>query len=316
MINYSPIKRIISRAYRELGYDFDEADAIELIGEAIREVATVGSGNYEEAVAFVKVENHQCLIPTGLCYIIQIARNQNPSTTESVLCPATVIEEADLGGEPVPLDCNGTPITDYELAYYRPYFDLRWEYEGWTSSTYYNRCWTPVRLSTNTFASNMVCQETGDICKLYQTSEDEYAIHSPYLRLSFKEGEIAIAYLRWKLDEDGYPLIPDEEEYARAAVHYMRKIFANREYDKDPNGPNQARAIKADQDWHWYCRQAKNKGIAPLTLDRRENLKNQNLYLLPRQQRYSSFFGRMGRPENRPWNNPRAESSYFRGYYL
>ena len=76
-------------------------------------------------------------------------------------------------GYPIPLDADGLPITDYDVAYYRPYYDLQWEYSPWVSSQYYKQNYTPVRLADNTFFNSVVCREK-DIP--YNSCPDEYTI--------------------------------------------------------------------------------------------------------------------------------------------
>src|SRR5690606_31670219 len=111
---------------------------------------------YEEAVAFSEVSNYQTTLPNGLHSIIQIARNNHWTKNTSDCCTVEkVLEESGEEATPgctscggyanmVPVDCNGHIIGDYEIAYYRPYFDLQWEYSGWMKSSYYNCHYSPV----------------------------------------------------------------------------------------------------------------------------------------------------------------------------
>jgi len=71
---------------------------------------------------------------------------------------------------------------------------------------------------------------------------------------------------------------------------------------------------KAEQDWHWYCKQARNRSLMPKGVDAHQNIMEQRQYMLPRLKRYYGFFGKMSRPESRKFNDSdnRNYSNYFR----
>lgn len=305
--SYIPIDRIFSKLIRDLGEGFIiEKDVIEWTGEALEFIQAVKS--FEEAVAYIEVENYQCKLPAGTHSIIQIARNNNWTKQVSDLCPQLVSSEVtvteDAPAIPVALDCNGQPINDYELAYYRPYFDLKYEYGAWCGCGYYRRNYTPVRLATSTFFNTIVCRER-DYDSIYQGVKDEYTvINKEILRFSFKEGSVAVALLRQVLDpETGYPMIPDNISYTTAITKYITlKIFEKHFYNGREG--SQAKMQKAEQDWQWYCKQASNVDMMPYGIDEHQNLLDQRSYILPRQNQYFSFFGNLANPEGRKFNDP------------
>src|SRR5690606_21828870 len=136
-------------------HGIDESDVIEWIGEALEGIGCVQQ--YEEAVAFIEVKDHQCTLPSNFHAIIQIARDNcwESSNKSSGICPSVIVEETTdttpKAHIPVPLDCDGKPIVEYELAYYRPYFDLQYSYGAWIGSATYRNRFTPVRLATGAF---------------------------------------------------------------------------------------------------------------------------------------------------------------------
>lgn len=289
------IYQLLSKLRRDLNFDFNEADAIEWAGEALANINAVKI--QQEAVAFIEVKNHRCLLPTDLSSIIQVARDYYYSPTSTV-CPADVVaEEASEGF--VVIDCNGQPVGDYDLAYYRPYYDMAYNYYMWTNSPLYGQRYAPVRLADHTFFSSIVCTETDP--KIYQTTRDEYTVDWPYLKFSFEEGQIALAYRRPKVDEKGYPLIPDHPSYKEAITRYIRYKKALMKFDASEQGA-MSYLDKTERDWHWYCQQAKNSSKMPSTLDEWQDHLEQSHYLLPRVNQYYSYFGRLAQPEQRPWN--------------
>ena len=143
------IDTIISKARRD-GLTVDEATAVEWIAEALDFIGVVTQ--YEQAVAFIEVKDYQAPIPQGLTHVVQLARNNCFVKEES--CPAQIVEELseDTVQNFVPIDCQGTPVAEYEMAFYRPFANLIYEHSGWSNSGYYTRCFSPIRLSHHTFS--------------------------------------------------------------------------------------------------------------------------------------------------------------------
>lgn len=325
---YTSLDRIISKLYRDLGIEeISETDVIEWAGEALDFVEAVNV--YEEAVAFVEVNNHQADLPNGLNSIIQVARNNHWTKGESKLCPANVVadvteEEIEEGcytncnnnppgleNYPVPLDCNGSPITDYELAYYRPYFDLQYEYYGWVGSNFYRQKYTPIRLANHSFFNSVVCTEEEDLYR--NCGEDEYTIVGDKIRTSFKEGSIAIAYYRQIVDpETGYPMIPDDSSFITAITYYVTWKYMARMWYMGREGYGD-KMKEAEMQWHWYFKQAENKAFTLHGADEHQNFLETRNHLIPRLDRYYSYFGKLGRKEFTGFKDPNRRNFRLRG---
>ena len=330
-LQYTTLDRVLSKIYRDLGLEeISETDVVEWTGEALEAIGAITL--YEEAVAFVEIENHQADLPNGLHAIIQIAKDntwvkkedkcsliniQLDCTTQEVenntcnTCQDTV---PNCG---VALDCKGNPISLEDRAYYRPYFDLQYEYYGWTNSNMYRNHFTPVRLANHTFFHSIVCPEDEEIYKnnLYCATynHDEYTIVQDKIRTSFKEGYIAISYYRQMIDiETGYPMIPDEYSIITAITMYITMKYMGRLWYMGREGYGD-KFQKAEQDWQWYCKQAGNKQMMLYGIDQHENFKDMRHQLIPKQNRYYGFFGKMGRPENTSFKDPNKRNFRFRG---
>ena len=319
--SFVSINRILSKLRRDFGslQSISESDVIEWSAEALQAIRAITL--YEEAVAFIEIKDHQASLPNGLHAIVQIARNVCWNDDNKCgVCPSEVVSVATVEGEnqilPVPLSCDGQPIQDYDLAYYRPYFDMRDEV-GYYSSTYlYNNCFSVVRLANHTFFNSLVCN-VADQDKLYNEGSgmfSEYTIvNGDTLRLSFPVGQIVLSYVRQQVDEDGYPMIPDHFAYTTAITKYIVMKLMEREFYANRDGAV-TKLQKAEQDWHWYCKQARNRAMMPKGVDAWQNILEQRQYLLPRMNRYYGFFGKMSRPESRKFNDPDSRN-YFRGNY-
>lgn len=314
-VKYISINRIFAKLVRDLGISIDEGDVIEWAAEALQSISAISI--YEEAVAFIEVKNHQATLPNAITSIIQIARNNCfDSVKQCGLCPSEVIDTVTIENSsdiPVPLDCNGQPTTDYDLAYYRPYFSFKDEGGFWASNAFYDGCFSPVRLSNNTFFASLVCKHP-DSESLYSTDMDEYTVvNGDTLRFSFESGQIALSYVKQQLDENGYPLIPDHVTYLTAITKYITMKMMERDFYAGRDG-SVGRMQKAESDWHWYCKQAKNRLMMPKGIDQWQNIMEQRQYMLPRVQRYYGFFGKMSRPESRKFNDADSRNHTNRNY--
>lgn len=319
-LNYVSTDTIMSKLYRDLGLEeISERDVVEMIGEALEFISVASV--YEEAIAFVEVVDHQIDIPNGLHSIIQIARNNSWSASNKISCtPAnvlldTVTEEIPNITEPcsncpVPLDCNGEPITGYDVAYYRPYFDLQYEYSGWTVSNYYKQTYTPVRLSNHVFFNTLVCEED----TIYASDlDDEYTIVEDKIRFSFKEGSVAIAYYRQKIDENtGYPMIPDDISAITAITYYITWKYMQRLWYSGREGYSD-KMQQAEKQWVWYVKQFQNSRKMPYGVDEFQNLLEGSQHLIPKTNRYYGFFGKIGKREQTTFKDPNRRSLTFRG---
>lgn len=332
MKKYTSVDRVFAKIARDLGDEsIVENDVIEWAGEALEAIGTVAI--QEEALAFIEVENHQVKIPAGAHSIIQIARNHcwsKQPKARDILCPkiikdnccttlpAPLTTPADHKPTiPVALDCNGTPVNAYDLAYYRPYFDLRAEYYIWSNCNYYHQCYSPVRLSTSTFFDSVLSTENSS-AQLHEEDNEKYKIVlGEFIRFGFKEGSVAIAYNRTVVDEEtGYPMIPDTYSHVEAITRYIKMKILERQCFNGREG-SCGKAEKASMDWQWYCGQAGALDMMPKGVDEYQNLLDQRSYILPRNNRYFSFFGKLATPEDRKWNDPDRRNinrMYFRGY--
>lgn len=318
-ISYAPVGRIFSKISRDLGIDdFSESDVVEWVGEALDAMDAVTI--LEECVAFIEVKGHVAKLPPFTKSIIQVAEHTDVpdgfdplSYVTKPVVPATISEgicddpmncgPCDTSSKYIPVDENGYPIFDEDLYVWRPYFNVAAEYINWMNCGEYRKNWTPVRLANHSFFNTVVCAEPR-LDGLYQNSRSEYTIiGDTTLRLSFQEGQIAVAYNRPKLDEDGYPMIPDQYSYITACTKYVTMMLMGRMWYLGREGYAD-KYQKAEADWQWYCKQAGNRGLMPRGIDQHQNMLDASQYLLPRNFRYNQFFMDLSRPEYRKYNDP------------
>lgn len=307
-LQFTTVDRVLAKVHRDLkGIDLNETDAIEWIGEALEflKVPQV----QDQAVAFIEVNNYEADLPQGFQMVLQIAKNNQwkPEEKNSCCLPKDIIEQVVVEEEQTTEDCDECYSPFAEC--YQPYFDMQWQYINWTTHKYYKEEFTPVRLANNTLFNSIVCKEINhkDIYENCGSNIDEYTIvgtTNKKLRFSFKEGYIAMAYIKNAIDnETGYPLIPDNISYVTAITYYLKWKMAEM---MTWNGREGFARLAQDNERLWlkYARQGKNYMKMPKSIDQFQNLLEQSHYLIPRHRRYYGFFGNLGREENRNFNDP------------
>lgn len=302
MLKYVTVDRVFSKINRDLkGTDLNESDIIEWIGEALEflEVPQI----LVEDVKFLKVKDYHAEIPDNLHMITQIAKHNHYNTSYSkpkCNCePTQDVVQKDCDCEDVDICCEDMLSDSCDPEF----LNLDWTYDIWTSSRYYKRNYTPVRLATGTFFNSLVCKEKDK--SLYLTCSDEYTIvgdTEKRLRFNFIEGNIAISYLKNSVDkETGYPLIPDQISYITAIVYYIKWKIAEM-HDWAGREGWSSKTEKAEAKWLKYVKQAKNYMKMPKTLDEYQNLLEQTHYLIPDHKKYYGFFGNLGKNKLRNFN--------------
>ena len=97
-----------------------------------------------------------------------------------------------------------------------------------------------------------------------------YKIQGDYIVTSIEEGYIRLAYTAIKTDNDGYPMIVDNQSFIRALVSY---IVYKRVYTNYINGrlPNENIMERVERDYEFNIAQATQKLTIP-TLDEFDNI--------------------------------------------
>jgi hypothetical protein len=126
-----------------------------------------------------------------------------------------------------------------------------------------------------------------------------YAVNSDCLTLSVKEGDVCIAYLEFPVDEEGLPLIPDEESYREAVTRYLIMKIDYKEWRKNPNSQgNRMLYEDSKTEWAWYVGQAANKAKLH-SVDQLESIKNMLVKTFHSFNQHKSGFKGLGEQQHR-----------------
>ena len=305
-VKLTSLDRVISGIYRDLkpAVEINESDMVEWAGEALEYIGAYSQ--LDEKVEYLAINDFKALVPCGLHKIVQVAykfTEDAPNDTAILTtcdssedtCSTSGCTNCDTEGCTGDLCAHASQLianASLWLEYYKP--------SSFKQTAYYQSNFKPLRLAGSAF-SKAKTAHCSNCVNISSTCEHEYSLDHPYLRTDFKTGHICIAYLSQALDERGYPMIPDEVSYIEAIKRYIVYKVKYSEFLQGIVNPQIFN--KLEDDWHWYCQQARGKANMPDTIDQMENLKQQRNRLIPKTQRYYGFFGNLSTGESLDFSN-------------
>lgn len=158
----------------------------------------------------------------------------------------------------------------------------------------------PLMWSSNSFVRDYAC----DGCLIPQPCKScdmhSFYINGSYLITDIKEvspsNKICISYLGVAVDEEGYPLIPDDIYFFKACVAYVTHRMDYREWRK--GNITDKVFQKSESEWLFYVNSARGAANMP-NAAQLENLKSVWVRLIPKQDSYYSAFKNINDPEKR-----------------
>lgn len=147
------------------------------------------------------------------------------------------------------------PCDFYEMIQVRPFSD--------TEGPDFNHAY---RYSTDSFHMS-----NNKLDKEYH-SDITYKLQGNCIFTSpLENGKVEIAYRAMPVDDNGYPLIPDNASLVRALTSYIKREWFSIQFDSGKI--NQAIMAKADQDYAWAVGQCQSDLIRP-SIDQMEAITN------------------------------------------
>lgn len=144
---------------------------------------------------------------------------------------------------------------------------------------------TPLKITSNAFHSSMCldsCFATCTNCKY------EYSISSNgIITTNIKEGKLLVSYLSYPEDEDGTPMIIDDENVKEALIHYVfYRYWMQKDLMKE-EGASQRMIFHLGM-WNTLSKKALNANLPDI--GQLESIKNNWNRLVPRTNQFESFF--------------------------
>jgi len=120
----------------------------------------------------------------------------------------------------------------------------------------------------------------------FVTTEETYSTTENYIKTTFEEGKILLAYKGYPIDDDGYPAVPENQYFKEALFWYCFKKLILRGYKPRAEGINYG---VAEERWKFYCGAARNKANYP-DLGQYQRFRDMWVGLVPNQNMFDKGF--------------------------
>jgi hypothetical protein len=291
--NLTSVKRVIAKVFTDLDLkegDHRISDMIEWSGEALEKIggfptlATKVAGKDE--IPLVEIQGYQAVLPYDFHSLIQIAYSE---TTTGPFYPmrygtGSFDHSSVLTAMPAEVSVPTSDLVPIAMTLY----DLEYS----EALTFLNN-----NPSIKSLLSSMVgTTSTSDENIGISTTDDlTYVISGGYVKTNVESGYLMIAYQAVPTDNDGYPMIPDNQSFMEAIYWYITMKLL---YPQWVSG--QVRdAVYADakRSWNFYCKQAYGNSMMPNGADQIESIKNTWHRLVEDFNEHDSFFSTMGQEQ-------------------
>lgn len=125
--------------------------------------------------------------------------------------------------------------------------------------------------------------------------ERAFKTQGTFIFTTFKDGDVEVAYNAIPVDEEGYPLIMDNEKYKNALVWYIKQDKFGKFFSVNKISQNVMQY--AQQEYCWAVAQLSNELKMP-SYSEMENISNAHNQLLQKTREFEKSFETTGIPEH------------------
>ena len=229
------------------------------------------AGFFEEKCTYIDIKNNRGLIPNDFYEVNQIrlveAINKVPKYVEN-----TITTE----------DGTVVPTGTYDYAK--------------------DECGNIIYEDSKITSTNNIFRYATDT---FHMSEDKscidltYKLQGGYIYTSLKEGTIEMSYQAILIDEEGFPMIPDNSKFTRALEAYIKKQWFTILFDM---GKLQGAILQNTQQEYAWAVGACESEFQKMTLDKAEAFYNSWSTLIPRTTQHQKGFAYNGSRQNLKFN--------------
>jgi len=218
-------------------------------------------------VVQLQVVDHKAQLPSNFKYLVQVLE----WTGSNQLC----VE-----------DQRAIEVTDHPGG--DDFFTL---YD--TQKNYIN--WRVLRTTSNPFHKSVCLAESLTYCT--DCKPEFFLDETLSITTTFREGIIMVAYMAYPKDEEGYLLIPDDEDLKDALNYYLQYRYWNKKVLM-LGGDQAAERQRAFSLSMWQTMSMKAKNLNMPDINQIENIKNMFNRLVPRTNKFQQMFMTLGNREN------------------
>lgn len=295
---YVSVNTVIARIKQNpyIKEDFNKITTINLIGQALRLMSI--KEVLEHSIELIDIYNYKGDIPNGLKQIVQSGYRIGREFTLNNQCNAT---SCDYTLQPISSDTNTYTITNagdcvngncntiviqkkfYERTSYMPNVNLMDNHT--IKSTF-----KPIYPSTNNFGLYVFSKNLNKNYNSDRTEEHAYVVTEEFIETSFKHGQLIISFLKTPMDNEGYPLVPNDEFVLQCCekYYYYKNIGWKLLSGIEPNLANLY--VKLEQEFNDSLARVKGKAKMPNREQLQLGHKNMNT-LLPNDNKFNNYFG-------------------------
>ena len=295
VLEYTSVKTVIANMSLGNSLGIANGDIIEYAGQALDLILKYPS--LDDAVIFLAVVNNKVKVPVGTSDIVQIAKyNTELSLTELLnkdalgsVCPTTIHNEV-VAVQPDAKDCkcfSKSTENPLKVKTVLPHFEIiGLDTRTYQESTYYKSNFIPMYLTTNTMFLAGNCD--GKVDNIHHRIE--YQISGGNITTSFKEGIICLSVKRQKVDETGFPMIPQEQEVISAIEYYIKWKYFENECSVDWSNSNYRNMLYNKEMYDYYSALAYSNANAKHYIAKMENFTASDSSLIRNEFSYANMF--------------------------
>ncbi len=152
----------------------------------------------------------------------------------------------------------------------------------------------PLSWSTKSAANNYKCEDCNSIPTC--CTEYNFYISDGCLNTSLESGDLCIVYQAIPVDEEGFPLVPDNIYFDKALKAYVTYMLDKIQFRRGLIPEVVFRM--SEKDWYFYVNSARGSAYMPDS-SQMERLKNTWVRLIPKQSEYANGFRSLESREKR-----------------
>lgn len=223
----------------------DEDVAYEIISDIARKVTP--KDQLEFRIALLDIHDKKAILPKGFKYVNRVMGRIGTDKFLREEAVGWVVKTFQGCDFKITADCGddcGEPIASFEVnrVYENAHPELAAQYMdnllgSYTTADYPNGWVCPgfqlLGLAKGDFRN--LDYHTPECVNITFDNRYEYEIKPPYLTTNFKTGQVLLAYLSERIDEDGYHMLPDHPDVFQATRMAVLEAKVQMEYVKTFN---------------------------------------------------------------------------------